>query len=112
MARPAVDVVVPFAGPPPELERLATLQLGEGDSVLVVDNNPSPQPLAAAVPVIHCPGRATPGYARNRGADRGRAPWLLFLDADVVPPPDLLDRYFDPTAGERTGLMAGGMEDE
>jgi GT2 family glycosyltransferase len=61
---------------------------------------------------MHAAGRATPGYARNRGAERGHAEWLLFLDADVVPPPDLLDRFFDPTPGERTGLMAGGMEDE
>src|SRR4051812_15089139 len=102
MARPAVDVVVPFAGPPPDLERLAALRLGEGDSLRVVDNNPgSPD---GEIP--------TPGYARNRGAERGKAEWLLFLDADVLPPPDLLDRYFEPHPGERTGLIAGGMEDE
>src|SRR4051794_4316259 len=102
MARPAVDVVVPFAGPPPEPEPLAGLRLGEGDSVRVVDNNPgSPDG-----------GIPTPGYARNRGAERGQAEWLLFLDADVIPPPDLLDRYFDPPPGERTGLVAGGIEDE
>src|SRR3954452_11496758 len=102
MARPAVDVVVPFAGPPPEPEPLAALRLAEGDSVRVVDNNPgSPDG-----------GIPTPGYARNRGAERGQADWLLFLDADVVPPPDLLDRYFDPPPGERTALLGGGIVDE
>jgi hypothetical protein len=102
VARPAVDVVVPFAGPPPEPEPLAALRLGEGDSLRLVDNNPgSPD------------GRiATPGYARNRGAERGEAEWLLFLDADVVPPPDLLDRYFERPPAERSGLVAGEMEDE
>jgi glycosyltransferase involved in cell wall biosynthesis len=35
----------------------------------------------------------TPGVsvARNRGASTGSAPWLLFLDSDVLAPPDLLD---------------------
>src|SRR5204862_7432778 len=53
-----------------------------------------------------------PGYARNRGAERGRAEWILSLDADVVAPPDLLDRYFDPPPGESTAIMAGDMKDE
>lgn len=116
MARPAVDVVVPFAGPALELEelaaRLARLRLEDGDTLLVVDNNATPAAAPVSVPVVHSADRATPGYARNRGVERGQAAWLLFLDADVVPPPDLLDRYFDPPPGERTGLMAGGMEDE
>ncbi|HEY1358879.1 MAG TPA: glycosyltransferase [Thermoleophilaceae bacterium] len=112
MARPAVDVVVPFAGPPPDLQRLAALRLGEGDSLVVVDNNRRPAPPAGGVTVIHRPDRATPGYARNRGAEQGHADWLLFLDADVVPPADLLDRYFDPAPGERAALVAGEMEDE
>jgi GT2 family glycosyltransferase len=43
---------------------------------------------------------------------RGGAEWLVFLDADVVPPPDLLDRYFDPPPDERTALIAGGVADE
>jgi GT2 family glycosyltransferase len=93
-----VDVVVPFRGGVREREalraRLGRLALGGDDSLVVAEN------------------RATPGFGRNRGVERGRADWLLFLDADVDPPPDLLDRYFDPPAGERTALLAGGVVDE
>lgn len=116
--RPSVDVVVPFRGGPTQLrvlrERLAELRLGDPDSVLVVDNTPGAGPPAtgAAVPVIRAAERATPGYARNRGAAVHGADWLVFLDADVVAPPDLLDRYFHPPPAPRTGLLAGGIVDE
>jgi GT2 family glycosyltransferase len=115
--RPAVDVVVPFRGSGEELhrirERLARLRLRPGDSVLVVDNRPGPGPVPPGdVPVLSAPGRQTPGYARNRGAARGAAEWILFVDADVLAPDDLLDSYFDPPPGERTALVAGGVRDE
>ena len=51
----------------------------------------------------------TPGYGRNRGAEQGSAEWLVFLDADVVPAPDLLDRYFDPLPAQDTALLAGAL---
>jgi GT2 family glycosyltransferase len=118
--RPRVDVVVPFHGGWDELTRLraqlAGLELGTGDTVLVVDNTPAHADPATAlgteVPVLHAAEMATPGYARNRGAERGEAEWLLFIDADTVPPPDLLDRYFEPEPGLRTALLAGGIRDE
>jgi mycofactocin glycosyltransferase len=118
MTRPAVDVVVPFRGTPAELDalraRLAPLELQEGDSLVVVDNTPGHEPLAAegAVPVLHAAEVSTPGFARNSGAGRGSAEWLVFVDADVAPSPDLLERYFDPPPAERTALLAGGIVDE
>lgn len=116
--RPSVDVVVPFRGSPAELEavrnRLAQLRRDAGDSVVVVDNTPrcaaaSP---ASSVPVLRAAKVATPGYARNRGAERGSAQWLVFIDADTVPAVDLLDRYFDPPPEEHTALLGGGILDE
>jgi mycofactocin glycosyltransferase len=113
-----VDVVVPFRGGPADLEELRTrlgrLRLRPGDSVLVVDNTPGSERDGGAgeVRVLHDSERPTPGFARNRGASRGSGDWLIFLDADVVAPPDLLDRYFDPPPGDRTGLLAGGVVDE
>lgn len=107
---------MPFKGTPAELEdvrmRLHGLELRDGDSVMVVDNTPGHAAIAGPVPVLAAPGHPTPGYARNRGAERGNADWLLFLDADTVPRPDLLDRYFDPPPGARTGIVAGGVVDE
>ena len=117
--RPTVDVIVPFRGSTESLQdlkaRLAGLSLRAGDSVLVVDNTPGRDDLAASddgVPVLHAPHRPTPAYARNQGAARGTADWLVFLDADTEPRPDLLDRYFDPPPAERTALIGGGVVDE
>jgi mycofactocin glycosyltransferase len=115
-----VDVVVPFRGRPAELEelltRLARIRLRTGDSVVVVDNTPRREPVNAAgdrsIAVLRAAELSTPGFARNRGAARGSADWLVFLDADVVPPRDLLDRYFVSAPAKRTGLLAGGVRDE
>lgn len=119
MARPSVDVVVPFRGAPAELAQLRAslrrLRLKAGDSVVVVDNTPGRRPGLVddpSVPVVRAADVGTPGYARNRGAARGQADWLVFLDADTVPAPDILDRYFDPPPGPRTALLAGGVVDE
>jgi hypothetical protein len=115
--RPAVDVVVPFAGADGDLRallgRAAALARRDGDTVTVVDNRargarPAPPPgvrLLAAAEV------ATSYHARNAGARAGSAPWLVFLDADVAPPRDLLDRYFAPPPGDRTAVLAGGVVD-
>jgi len=108
MERPTVDVIVPFRGSSEALgrvkERLAALSLHPGDSVLVIDNTPGRGNADAE--------RPTPAFARNRGAARGSAEWLVFLDADTVPRPDLLDCYFNPAPGPRTGLIGGGVVDE
>src|SRR4051794_13761161 len=116
VARPPVDVVVPFRGSPAELEelrrRLARVELREGDSLLVVDNTPGHGSSQGPVQVLGASGHATPGYARNRGAEDGSADWLLFIDADVVPPANLLDLYFEPPPAEDAAILAGGVRDE
>jgi GT2 family glycosyltransferase len=116
VTRPAVDVVVPFVGASERLGELAArlrrLELRPDDTVLIVDNNERPLPLPAERPEVLWAGeRPTPGYARNRGAEAGSNEWLVFLDADVIPEPDLLDRLFDPLPGERTALLAGDIAD-
>lgn len=110
--RPTVDVIVPFKGSPGSLERvragLAALALGPADSMLVVDNTPG-EPREGT---LHAPDISTPAYARNRGAAEGKADWLVFIDSDAAPVPDLLDRYFDPPPAPGTGLIGGGVMDE
>jgi hypothetical protein len=110
--RPAVDVVVPVAGDAAGLRallaRLDRLTLRPGDTLTVVDNRgagvPDPRVLVAT-------GQRSSYFARNRGAHRGGAPWILFLDADAQAPADLLDRFFAPPPGERVGVLAGAVAD-
>jgi glycosyltransferase involved in cell wall biosynthesis len=47
---------------------------------------------SAGVTVVSTSGRRGPGYARNLGAGMARGGILLFVDADVVVPPDTLAR--------------------
>lgn len=51
-------------------------------------------------------------HARNRAAAQGSAPWIVFLDADVLPPVDLLDRYLATAPNATTGVLAGAVVDE
>jgi len=112
MDRPAVDLVVPFRGSAVDLEavrrRLEAVRLGPGDTVTVVDNSPHPHGGAD----VCAPQLQTPGFARNRGAQRGSAPWLVFVDADTTPPATLLDDYFATVPAERTAMLAGGVRDQ
>ncbi|HEX8206609.1 MAG TPA: glycosyltransferase, partial [Solirubrobacteraceae bacterium] len=117
MTRPAVDVVVPFGGGAlgPVLRWAGALERGDGDTVTIVDNRERPEDVAMVPPgvrLVAAGAIASSYYARNAGARLGRAPWILFLDADVEPPADLLDRLFTPAPGERTGVLAGEILDE
>jgi GT2 family glycosyltransferase len=108
---------VPFRGSSAELdllaERLATLSLKSGDTVAVADNRPGAEDgQRGSVRILGAGEWQTSYHARNRGAGTGRAPWIVFIDADVLAPPDLLDRYFETPPDERTGVLAGAIVDE
>jgi GT2 family glycosyltransferase len=109
-------VIVPFAGSAARYaevgRRLAELRTASGDELVVVDNRPAGG--GAALPgvrTVHAAGRGSSEYARNAGAQYASAEWLVFLDADTRPVPDLLDRYFDPPPAARTAVLAGGVRD-
>jgi hypothetical protein len=115
--RPAVDVVLPFRGSDEQLQRvalrLAALRLRPGDTVTIADNRAGAiDTTRGPVRILGAGERQTSYHARNRGVAAGRAPWLVFLDADVLAPPDLLDRYFEPVPGERAGVLAGTVVDD
>lgn len=116
--RPPVDVVVPFAGAAQELRavaaRLAALHVRDGDTLTIADNRGVRRPgeLPGRVRVIDASDRRGSYHARNAGARAGSAPWLLFIDADVEPARNLLDRLFDPAPDPRTAVLAGAVVDE
>lgn len=117
--RPAVDVVVPFFGSATELDELCThlndLAVREHDTISVVDNRPTASAsddVRGRVRVVPAPEMQTSYHARNRGAATGQAPWLLFVDADVRVPPDLIDTYFARAPGPKTAVLAGEIRNE
>ncbi len=117
MGRPSVDVVLPFYGSDAQLalvvERLAALRLESGDTVTVADNRAAAGDSAhGRVRVLGAGELQTSYHARNRAAAEGEAPWIVFLDADVLPPPDLLDAYFAAAPQPATGVLAGAVIDE
>ena len=91
MSGGSVEVVVPTVGRP-SLHAALTPLLGRVD-VVVVDDRPSGADLELpdGVRVLRSWG-AGPAAARNTGWRATRAPWVAFLDDDVVPPADWVDR--------------------
>jgi GT2 family glycosyltransferase len=115
-SRPAVGVVVPFRGDRTYAARtresLARLQPGPGDELIVADNTEAgvaAAVLADVATVVPAAGERSSYHARNAGAAAARSDWLLFMDADCVPVPDLLDRYFAAPIGDRCGAVAGAI---
>jgi hypothetical protein len=91
------------------LARMRRLALRDGDTLTVVDNRGrgvEDRDVVVAAEV------RTSYFARNAGARRGHAPWIVFLDADVDAPADLLDRLLGEPIGDRVGVLAGGIRDE
>lgn len=115
--RPAVSVVVPFAGTADEAARVRAQLLGlavaPGDEVIVADNSQrAVAESAGAIRVVRADRIASSYYARNSGAGAASNEWLLFVDSDCLLPATLLDDFFAPAPAERTGLVAGEIEGE
>jgi len=115
--RPAVDVVLPFRGTNAQLsrvaQRLAALQVRSGDTLTIADNRRGAvDGRQGPVRIVAAGERQTSYHARNRAAAAGQAPWLVFLDADVLSPADLLERYFAVGTGEQVGILAGAVVDQ
>jgi mycofactocin glycosyltransferase len=116
--RPGVDVVVPFFGSEQQLlallERLQRLRLGPHDTLAVVDNRPADATGRVDDPrVILAPEVQSAPYSRNAGAVQGSNDWIVFIDADVEPAPEVVERYFvsGPPADD-VAVMAGAIHDQ
>jgi glycosyltransferase involved in cell wall biosynthesis len=116
-SRPAVSVVVPFAGDLRAAERtvvsLRQLELGEDDQLIVADNS-ADQVMAALAPdgiqVSPATLERSSYHARNTGVALAGGDWLLFMDADCEPDPELLDAYFEPPVPQECGALAGQID--
>ncbi|MEA2167753.1 MAG: hypothetical protein QOF76_1053 [Solirubrobacteraceae bacterium] len=123
--RPHVSVICPFTGSDAALARiqaaLARIELRDGDEILIADNRrqgggsdptfgggPDPSSLLNILPA---PGPPSSYFARDVAARAATGEWLVFVDADTDPAPDLLDAYFDPAPADDVGVLAGAIED-
>jgi GT2 family glycosyltransferase len=105
---------VPFRGGPAEarlaLRALARMELRDRDEILLADN--TPERVAGGlgtdrVRVVPAAAERSSYHARNAGAGAAANEWLLFLDADCAPEPDLLDAYFAAPIPSACGALSG-----
>jgi len=118
MDAPTFDVVVPTVGRPSLAPLLGALAASSGPApgaILLVDDRRDPRrpllpgglPSGLAAPVVVLRGRAAgPAAARNAGWRAAAAPWIAFLDDDVVPEPDWLARLADDLTGPGDDVAA------
>lgn len=120
MSRPDVSVVMPFAGDPvaarAAVRALRSLETASGDELILVDNGGvSPDLLrnecsgggSRRLEVVQAIAERSPAHARNVGAARAGNGWILFIDADCDPRPDLLDAYFAEAVADDVGALVG-----
>lgn len=111
MSRPAVTVVVPFAGDAAAarqaLAMLQALRVGPGDELILADNSGTAPAADGRVRVVRATGERSPAHARNVGAAHAHADWILFLDADTRAPAGLLDVYFATGVAPDVGALVG-----
>ncbi len=107
---------MPFLGDREEaqaaLRALSGIARRPDDEIVVADNSPGLVICAVAtsfegVTAIPANEQQSAYYARNAAAGAARNHWLLFTDADCIPEPDILDRYFAEPIDDADGAIAG-----
>ncbi|MBO9531438.1 MAG: glycosyltransferase [Solirubrobacteraceae bacterium] len=111
-----VLIVIPFAGTQEQLATTAEAWRGIGDagerlvSIVLVDNGRNAQAGSVGpVTVVPAPDHGSSYYARNVGAATAASDWILFVDADCVPDPGIVDEYFAEALDEEIGAVVGGI---
>jgi hypothetical protein len=110
MNRPAVSVVMPFAGDlaaaRAAVQTLSELHIRPGDELILADNS-GVLGAADGIRLVRATAEHSPAHARNAGAEHAQCDWILFLDADCRAPGGLIDAYFRRTIDAVVGAMAG-----
>jgi GT2 family glycosyltransferase len=113
-SRPAVSVVVPFRGDWAGADRLVAalrcLDIRDGDGLIVADNTGGGNAGLIAghgIRVVRAARERSAYHARNEAARLATADWILFLDADCRPAPNLLAAYFEESISDGCGAVAG-----
>jgi GT2 family glycosyltransferase len=114
-----VSLVVPFLGGGFDADRmlsnLACLKLHPDDELIVADNTDDgvvARPVAGAARVVRATRERSSYHARNVGAAAAANDWLLFMDADCSPEPDLLAAYFAAPISADCGAISGSIVGE
>lgn len=114
-----VALVVPVGGDAVHwavsAESLARLQPPPGEIIVVVDG---PVPEAGATgrsigaTVVELDERGGPARARNRGVERSSRDFVLFVDADIAVPDDLVSRVVDGLSAHPEAVAVIGSYDD
>jgi GT2 family glycosyltransferase len=108
--RPAVSVVMPFAGDSARAREatsvLTGLETHAGDELILADNSGTAADVLG-IAVVQAHGERSPAHARNVGAEQATKEWVLFLDSDCLAPPELIDAYFSVEIDDQVGAVAG-----
>lgn len=120
--RPDTSVIVPFGGSDHEaiglMSSLNALDLRPGDHLVIVDNTVSGLDSSTVgrlqhtlrARIVRAAEQRSSYYSRNVGAEATESEWLLFLDADCIPRPRLMERYFADPIPSDCGAVAGEVE--
>jgi|GEM_PF-1369137 Glycosyltransferases involved in cell wall biogenesis len=114
----SVSVIVPSCDRPDELRHCLSSLIAQNSSrpleIVVVDNNPSS---GLALPIVSefrsvkfiKEWRQGASFARNAGIAAGTGDICVFIDDDIVAPPDWIERLIAPFANEGIGAVTGNV---
>jgi glycosyltransferase involved in cell wall biosynthesis len=117
---PRLSVLIPFLGDDPvqlinelaaqsDAIEIVLLDDGGQDAELAVRVTEAVAALAVPARLVRLAANAGRARGRNRLAAEARSPWLLFLDADMLPDaPDFITRWLKAIEGDDPAVAFGG----